>query len=73
MLKISRENEINLINVLIDNDIISGKDLPNIKKVSAEKNKSQIDAVFELKLCDEDKILYLFNEWSTAFKSVPNG
>jgi len=57
MLKISRESEINLINVLIDNDIISGKDLVNIKKVSAEKNKSQIDAVFELKLTDESKIL----------------
>ena len=57
MLKISRESEINLINVLIDHDIISGKDLPNIKKLSAEGNKSQIDAVFELKLCDEDKIL----------------
>jgi len=57
MLKISRESEINLINVLIDNDIISGKDLANIKKVSTEKNKSQIDAVFELKLTDENKIL----------------
>ena len=57
MLKISRESEINLINVLIDNDIISGKDLPNIKKVSTEKNKSEIDAVFELKLTDENKIL----------------
>ena len=57
MLKISRESEINLINVLIDHDIISGKDLINIKKVSTEKNKSQIDAVFELKLADEDKIL----------------
>ena len=32
MLKISRESEINLINVLIDNDVISGKDLINIKK-----------------------------------------
>ena len=32
MLKISRESEINLINVLIDNDVISGKDLTNIKK-----------------------------------------
>ena len=53
MLKISRESEINLINVLIDNDIISGKDLINIKKVSTEGNKSQIDAVFELKLTDE--------------------
>ena len=53
MLKISRESEINLINVLIDHDIISGKDLPNIKKVSSEKNSSQIDAVFELKLTDE--------------------
>ena len=36
MLKISRESEINLVNVLIDNDIISGKDLINIKKVSTE-------------------------------------
>ena len=57
MLKISRESEINLINVLIDNDIISGKDLIKIKKVSTEGNKSQIDAVFELKLTDEAKIV----------------
>jgi len=57
MLKISRESEINLINVLIDHDIISGKDLPNIKKLSSDGNKSQIDAVFELKLTDEKKIL----------------
>ncbi len=57
MLKISRESEINLINVLIDHDIISGKDLPNIKKLSSDGNKSQIDAIFELKLTDEKKIL----------------
>ena len=59
MLKISRESEINLVNVLIDNDIISGKDLINIKKVSTENNKSQIDAIFELKLTDEKKIIDL--------------
>ena len=47
MLKISRESEINLINVLIDHDIISGKDLPNIKKISSDGNKSQIDAVLQ--------------------------
>ena len=57
MLKISRESEINLINVLIDNDVISGKDLLNIKKNSTEGNKSQIEAVFDLKLTDEKKIL----------------
>jgi type IV pilus assembly protein PilB len=59
MFKISRESEINLVNVLIDNDIISGKDLINIKKVSTENNKSQIDAIFELKLTDEKKIIDL--------------
>ena len=59
MLKISRESEINLVNVLIDNDIISGKDLINIKKVSSESNKSQIDAIFELKLTDEKKTFYV--------------
>ena len=59
MLKISRESEINLVNVLIDNDIISCKDLINIKKVSSESNKSQIDAIFELKLTDEKKIIDL--------------
>ncbi len=59
MLKISRESEINLINILIDQDIISGKDLTNIKKVSAEGDKSQIDAVFELNLTNEDAILNL--------------
>ena len=57
MLKISRESEINLINVLIDNDVISGKDLINIKKKSSEGNKSQIEAVFDLKLTNEQKIL----------------
>jgi len=57
MLKISRESEINLVNVLIDNDIISGKDLIDIKKISTENNKSQIDAIFELKLTDEQKII----------------
>ena len=57
MLKISRESEINLINVLIDHDIISGKDLAKIKQASADGKKSQIDAVFELKLTDEKKIL----------------
>ena len=59
MLKISRESEINLVNVLIDNDIISGKDLINIKKISSENNSSQIDAIFELKLTDEKKIIDL--------------
>ena len=59
MLKISRESEINLINILIDQDIISGKDLANIKKVSIEGDKSQIDAVFELDLTNEDVILDL--------------
>ncbi len=39
MINISRESEINLINILIDQDIISGKDLPNIKKISKLKNK----------------------------------
>ena len=59
MLKISRDSEINLINILIDQDVISGKDLIEIKKVSAEGDKSQIEAVFELKLTDEEKILDL--------------
>ena len=59
MINISRESEINLINILIDQDIISGKDLANIKKISTEKQSSQLDAVFELKLTDEDKILDL--------------
>ena len=58
-MNISRESEINLINILIDQDVISGKDLINIKKVSTEGQKSQLDAVFELKLTDEDKILDL--------------
>ena len=37
MLKISRESEVNLINILIDQDIISGTDLINIKKISTEE------------------------------------
>ena len=58
MLKISRESETNLINILIDQDVISGKDLIDIKKTT-EGDKSQIEAVFELNLTDEDKILDL--------------
>ena len=49
MINISRESEINLINILIDQDIISGKDLIDIKKASSEGEKSHLDAVFELK------------------------
>ena len=59
MLKISRDSEINLINILIDQDVISGKDLIEIKKVSSETDKSQLEAVFELNLTDEEKILDL--------------
>jgi type IV pilus assembly protein PilB len=59
LIKISRESEINLINILIDQDVISGKDLIDIKKKSSDGDKSQIDAVFELNLTDEDKILDL--------------
>ena len=59
MFSISRESEINLVNVLIDNDIISGKDLIDIKKISTEKNTSQIQAIFELNLTDEKKIIDL--------------
>ena len=39
MINISREAEVNLINILIDQDVISGKDLANIKKISSEENK----------------------------------
>ena len=73
MINISRESEINLINILIDQDIISGKDLPNIKKISTEGNKSQLDAVFELQLTDEDKILdLLVSEQSLATIDLTN-
>ena len=73
MLKISRESEINLINLLIDQDIISGKDLANIKKASSEGEKSQIDAVFELNLTDEETILNLLvKEQSLAVVDLTN-
>ena len=67
MLKISRESEINLINILIDQEVISGKDLANIKKVSNEGQKSQLDAVFELQLTDEEKILDLLVKEQSFF------
>ena len=57
MLNISRESEINIINILIDNDIISGLDLIKIKKASTEEDKSQIDVIFELELASEEQIL----------------
>ena len=59
MLKISRDSEVNLINILIDQDVISGADLGKIKQASSDGNKSQIDAIFELNLTDENKILNL--------------
>ena len=59
MINISREAEVNLINILIDQDVISGKDLISIKKISTDENKTQLEAVFQLELTDEDKILDL--------------
>ena len=73
MLKISRESEINLINILIDQDVISGKDLIDIKNKSSEGDKSQIEAVFELNLTDEDKILdLLVKEQSLEIAELAN-
>ena len=46
MLKISRESEINLINVLIDNDVISGKDLISIKKNSTDEQVSNRSCIW---------------------------
>ena len=57
MLKISRDSEINLINLMIDHDLISAKDLIAIQKTSDNGAKSQIQSVFELNLTNEDKIL----------------
>jgi nucleoid DNA-binding protein len=48
MLKISRDAEINLINIFIDQDFISGKDLIEIKKLSSENEKSQIESIFNI-------------------------
>ena len=62
MLRISRTSEVNIINMLIDHSLISSKDLSKIKKISAEKDKSQLEAVFDLKLTDEDKILNILNK-----------
>ncbi len=59
MINISREAEVNLINILIDQDIISGKDLISIKKISTDENKTQLEAVFQLELTDEERILDL--------------
>jgi type IV pilus assembly protein PilB len=65
MINISREAEVNLINILIDQDVISGKDLADIKKISSDENKTQLEAVFQLELTNEDKILdLLINEQS---------
>ena len=64
MINISREAEVNLINILIDQDVISGKDLINIKKVSTDENKTQLEAVFQLELTNEDKILDLLQEFT---------
>ena len=62
MLRISRTSEVNIINMLIDHSLISSKDLSKIKKISAEKDKSQLEAVFDLKLTDEEKILNILNK-----------
>ena len=72
MINISRESEINLINILIDQDIISGKDLAEIKKISGEGEKSQLDAVFELNLTDEEKILDTSKPITLDFLTNPN-
>ena len=70
MINISREAEVNLINILIDQDVISGKDLISIKKISTDENKTQLEAVFQLELTDEDKILDLLSPKKSSFKPL---
>ena len=57
MLKISRDSEVNIINILIDHDVITGLDLVKIKKASADTNKTQIETLFDLELTNEQQIL----------------
>ena len=53
--------------------IFKKKDLINIKNKSAEGDKSQIEAVFELNLTDEDKILdLLVKEQSLEIADLAN-
>ena len=57
MLKISRDSEVNIINILIDHDVITGLDLVKIKKASADTKKNQIETLFDLELTNEQQIL----------------
>ena len=57
MLKISRDSEVNLINLMIDHNLIFAKDLINIRKISNNGTKSQIECIFELNLTNEDSIM----------------
>ena len=57
MLKISRDSEVNIINILIDHDVITGLDLVKIKKASADTNKTQIETLFDLELTNQQQIL----------------
>ena len=57
MLKISRDSEVNIINILIDHDVITGLDLVKIKKASADTKKTQIETLFDLELTNEQQIL----------------
>lgn len=57
MLKINRDSEISLINLMIDHDLISVKDLLTIRKISNKATKPQIECVFELNSTNEDSLM----------------
>ena len=57
MLKINRDSEISLINLMIDHDLISAKDLLTIRKISNKATKPQIECVFELNSTNEDSLM----------------
>ena len=57
MLNINRDSEINLINLMIDHDLISVKDLLAIRKISNKATKPQIECVFELNPNSENSVV----------------
>ena len=54
-------SEQNILNMLLDNSVITDKQLLKINSTSSEVGKSKLETAFELNLINEEKILNILS------------
>ena len=62
MIRLDNTSEQSIINMLRENNALSGQQIKQIENLSKESGKSQIETAFELNITNESKVAELLSE-----------